>query len=126
MSPSHVRPGVNLPGELGRKLGICRTTWGILALQQPVWECTQAPVFSAFSGVFEPQALKLAIESWAADPQLPGHFGHLAPIMRDGEADRVPLNVLKRSDIALGISQRQRMRWNGDLNGDEVSRNIGP
>jgi len=84
------------------------------------------PHSSALSGVFEPQALQFAIEGRPADPQLAGHFGHLAPIMRDGEADRVPLDVLKRPDIAPGIGQRQRMRGIGDLDGDRVSRDLGP
>ena len=92
----------------------------------PVRECPQIADSRGFSSVFEPQAFQLAIKGRAADPQFAGDFGHLAPIMGDGEADRVPFDVLKRPDITLGISERQRMPGSSDPDGDEVGGNVGP
>ena len=55
--------------------------------------------------LLEAEMLELAIERRAADPQTARHLGHLAAVVRDGETNRLGLELLERPDMAGGVGQ---------------------
>src|SRR5947209_6869468 len=66
-------------------------------------------VFFRPTGFLGPEAefVQLPVKRRAADPQPSRDFGHLAPIVRNGEANHVGFEFLQRADIVSRVEQWQ-------------------